>query len=78
MSLSRFPDNDNGHAERMIRPFAIGRRNWLFSSCVRGAEASAGLYSIAATAGMNGLHAGRFLGWLIGELAWGVPTDGAG
>jgi hypothetical protein len=27
---------------------------------------------------MNGLHAGRFLGWLIGELAGGVPTDEAG
>ena len=69
---------DNGHAERMIRPFAIGRRNWLFSSSVRGAEASAGIYSIVATAGMNGLHAGRFLEWLIGELAQGVPTDEAG
>ena len=27
---------------------------------------------------MNGLHAGRFLEWLIGELARGLPTDGAG
>jgi hypothetical protein len=54
------------------------RRAWLFSANVRGAEVSAGLYSIVATAGMNGPHARRFLGWLIGELAQGVPTDEAG
>lgn len=42
---------------------------------MRGAKASAGLYSIAVTARMNGLHAGRFLEWPVGELAKGVPSD---
>ncbi|MEG1841034.1 MAG: transposase, partial [Raoultibacter sp.] len=46
---------DNNRAERSIRPFAVGRRNWLFSDTPRGAKASAALYSIVTTAKGNGL-----------------------
>ena len=58
----------NNHAERLIRPFVIGRKNWLFSSSVAGAEASAALYSLAITAKENGLDALQYLQVLFTEL----------
>ena len=45
---------DNGWVERQIRRFAIGRKNWIFSDTVDGANASALLYSLALTAKLNG------------------------
>ena len=45
----------NSPAEQVIRPFAIGRKNWLFSNTQNGAESSAILYSIVQTAKANGL-----------------------
>ena len=47
---------DNNRAENAVRPFVIGRKNWLFSASVKGAEASAMLYSVAATACANGFN----------------------
>ena len=44
---------DNGFAERAITSFAVGRKGWLFSSVVDGAEASALFYSIVVTAKIN-------------------------
>ena len=45
---------DNNAAERAIRPFVIGRKNWLFSDTPKGATASAQLYSSVETAKANG------------------------
>ncbi|WP_122532510.1 IS66 family transposase, partial [Pseudomonas viridiflava] len=45
---------DNNAAERAIRPFVIGRKNWLFSDTPKGAMASAQLYSLVETAKANG------------------------
>tara|TARA_R110002020_G_C16261901_1_gene770531 strand:+ start:464 stop:1978 length:1515 start_codon:yes stop_codon:yes gene_type:complete len=45
---------DNNPAERAIRPFVIGRKNWLFSDTPRGAQASALIYSLIETAKANG------------------------
>ncbi|WP_346727530.1 IS66 family transposase [Pseudomonas sp. SWRI81] len=45
---------DNNTAERAIRPFVIGRKNWLFSDTPKGATASAQLYSLVETAKANG------------------------
>jgi len=44
---------DNNGAENQIRPFALGRKNWLFSGSPRGAHASALFYSLIATAVAN-------------------------
>lgn len=44
---------DNNGAENQIRPFAVGRKNWLFSGSPRGAHASALFYSLIATAVAN-------------------------
>lgn len=46
---------DNNRAERAIKPFVIGRKNWLFANTGNGARASAMLYSIIETAKANGL-----------------------
>ncbi len=40
---------DNNMVENAVRPFALGRKNWLFSGSPRGASASAALYSIIET-----------------------------
>lgn len=47
---------DNNRAENAIRPFVVGRKNWLFANSVKGAQASAIIYSLAATATANGLN----------------------
>ncbi len=52
--LSRYVENgawpiDNNLCENAIRPFVIGRRNWLFADTVAGAQASANLYSLIET-----------------------------
>ena len=52
---------DNNRAENAIRPMCVGRRNWLFSASVKGAEASAMMYSVAATACANGLKVEEYL-----------------
>ena len=45
---------DNNRAENAIRPFVIGRKNWLFSDTPKGATASAQIYSLIETAKANG------------------------
>lgn len=47
---------DNGFAERAIKYFAIGRKNWLFSDTESGAEASSLFYSFVVTAKLNGVN----------------------
>lgn len=59
---------ENNRAEQAIRPFACGRRAWLFSDTQAGAEASCGIYSIVTTARANGLMPMRYLEWLLEEL----------
>ena len=60
---------DNNRAENAIRPFAVGRKNWLFSNTARGAECSAALYSIVSTAQANGLDAEKYLTELFRQPA---------
>ena len=47
---------DNNPAENAIRPFVIGRKNWLFSQTPKGAHASARIYSLIETARANGIE----------------------
>lgn len=61
-------DIDNNAIERAIRPFVIGRNNWLFSDTVKGAKASANLYSLIETAKLNGLEPYRYLHHVFKEL----------
>lgn len=59
---------DNNFTENRIRPFAIGRKNWLFSDSVSGAKASAMIYSILQTARGNGLDPYAYMRYLLTEL----------
>ena len=59
---------DNNRAERAIKPFVIGRKNWLFSNTANGAQASAMLYSLIETAKANGLTPFDYLHHLLEEM----------
>ena len=59
---------DNNGVENAIRPFAIGRKNWLFSNSVKGAKASANLYSLIETAKAHGLEPYHYLRYVFTEL----------
>lgn len=59
---------DNNLTENAIRPFAVGRRNWLFSGNPKGAKASAALYSLIETAKANGLEPYSYLRFLFEHL----------
>ena len=58
----------NNRAERAIKPFIIGRKNWLFSNTPRGAESSAIIYSIVETAKLNDLNPVTYLQFLLEQL----------
>nr|WP_287413353.1 IS66 family transposase [Pseudodesulfovibrio sp.] len=59
---------DNNRAERAIKPFVIGRKNWMFCNTASGATASAILYSLIETARANGLTPFNYLVYLLEEL----------
>ena len=59
---------DNNRSERAIKPFVIGRKNWLFSNTPRGATASAVIYSIVETAKENGVDPQAYLTYLFEQL----------
>lgn len=67
---------DNNRAERAIKPFVIGRKNWLFSATNRGAKASAILYSVIETAKANGLEPLEYIQKLLDELPRRRADDG--
>lgn len=58
-------DIDNNAAERQIRPFAIGRKNWLFMGSPKGAQAAATLYSLIETAKLNNLNPEGYLKFIL-------------
>ena len=60
---------DNNAAERSIKPFVIGRKNWLFANTSKGARASATIYSIIETAKSNNLKIERYLIYLFDNLS---------
>jgi len=58
----------NNLAERAIRPFTVGRKNWLFSGSPKGAKASATVYSIVETAKANNLDPYKYLTYIFKSL----------
>lgn len=67
---------DNNAAERAIRPFVIGRKNWLFSSTPKGAAASAQLYSLVETAKANGQEPYAYLRHILARLPQTNSVEG--
>lgn len=67
-SQSGHTNIDNNRAERAVKPFVIGRKNWMFCNTASGAQASATLYSLIETAKANGLTPFNYLKFLLEEL----------
>jgi len=63
----------NNRAERSIKPFVIGRKNWLFNNTPKGAEAGAMIYSIIETAKENGIHPYEYLAAVFRQMP-NLPT----
>ena len=59
---------DNNVAENAIRPFVLGRKNWLFSGAPKGADASATFFTLIETAKSNGLEPYAYLRYLFEQL----------
>lgn len=59
----------NNRAERSIKPFVIGRKNWLFSNTPKGAWASAVCYSLIETAKEAGLDVFEYLKYLLETMS---------
>ena len=78
--LERYVDDgrypiDNNACENAIRPFVVGRRNWLFADTVAGATASANLYSLQQTCMANGIDGYKYLKALFVELPKARTVD---
>ena len=67
----------NNRAERSIKPFVMGRKNWLFANTPGGAQASSVIYSLIETAKENGLDPYRHLLWLLQNAPGLSETDEA-
>jgi transposase len=66
---------DNNACENSIRPFVIGRKNWLFCDTVAGANASANLYSLMQTCAVNGVDGYKYLRALLVALPAAQTAD---
>ncbi len=78
--LTRYVENgtwpiDNNLCENAIRPFVVGRRNWLFADTVAGANASANLYSLVETCKANGIDPYAYLVSLFRKLPHAHSAD---
>jgi len=78
--LVRFLDDgriplDTNAVENAIRPFVMGRKNWLFADTVRGAEASANLYSLLQSAKANGHEPFTYLRHVLQRLPTAATVD---
>ena len=72
-NLRRYLDDErleltNNKAERAVKPFVIGRKNWLFSNTTQGADSSARIYSMIETAKINNLNVYSYLVWLFENI----------
>ncbi len=66
---------DNNPAENAIRPFVIGRKNWLFSNSVAGAKASANLYSLIETVKAHQVDPYQYLRWALERIPDAETAD---
>jgi transposase len=66
---------DTNLVENSIRPFAVGRRNWLFADTVRGAKASANLYSLIETAKANAIEPWAYLERVFRDLPAAITIE---
>lgn len=65
----------NNLSENSIRPFTVGRKNWLFSDTPKGAEASAVVYTMVEMARAHNLNIFKYLNYLLEKLPSTKMTD---
>lgn len=65
----------NNLSENAIRPFTVGRRNWLFSDTPKGADASSMVYTMVEMSKAHGLNIYKYLNFLLEQLPRTVMTD---
>ena len=65
----------NNRAERSIKPFVMGRKNWLFANTPAGAQSSAVIYSLIETAKENQMDPYRYLLWVLRNAPALSQTD---
>lgn len=58
----------NNLSENSIRPFTIGRKNWLFSGSPKGTTASAGVYTLIEIANANGLNPTKYIEFILSDI----------
>jgi len=68
-------DISNNLIERSVRPYALGRKNWIFCNVPAGADASAAVYSLIETAKANGLKPFDYLLFLLERLPQGAAPE---
>jgi transposase len=66
---------DNNACENAIRPFVLGRKNWLFSQSPEGAESSCGIYTLIETAKQNGYTAAHYLAALFEKAPYASTRE---
>lgn len=67
---------DDGHSERVIASYSVGRANWKFADTVRGAEVNAIMYSLTETAKANGADVEMYFRYLFEKLPSHLDADG--
>lgn len=65
----------NNWSENSIRPVTVGRKNWLFSSSVDGAEASMNIYTIIEMAKLHGLNRQKYIEYILEHRPSAEMTD---
>jgi transposase len=66
---------DNNACENAIRPFVLGRKNWLFSQSVGGAKSSCGMYTLIETAKQNGIVPRKYLTALFDKAPYAETSE---
>lgn len=70
-----FLDIDNNFTEQRVKPFAIGRKNWLFMGNERGGEAAATFFSFIESAKANGMNTYAYFRYIMTELPLVEPGN---
>ena len=68
-------DIDNNRSERAIKPFVMGRKNWLFSHSMKGVEASQIIYSLIETAKAHKLQPYDYLRFILEKMPYAIKLS---
>jgi transposase len=66
---------DNNLSENAIRPFAIGRKNWMFYKSPAGAKSGCAIYSLIESAKINGINPKAYLSHVLEKAPYAMSKD---